>query len=144
MSSDLRDDRPDLGDLALARVADGTLSDPETPALLRRIAREPLADDAAQATAPEAPAPARDSTARDFVLVSWEIRPGERRYRLARIPANVRWRIRIGAFERHLHRSFVIAGRRLRRFLGPASKAGLLARPGRAAGDLVLLDPASR
>ena len=144
MSSDLRDELPDPVDLAQALVSDGTLSDPETPALLRRIAGAPLAAETAHATALEAPAPPRDSTARDFVLVDWEIRPGERRYRLARVPANVPWRIRIGAFQRHVHRSFVVAGRRLRRFLAPESNAGFPARPGRTAGDFVLLDPAGR
>ncbi len=108
---------PDLVDLARACVADGSISDPETPALLRQIASEHLVITAAFAVAIECPAPPRIPITEGFVLVDYEVRPGVRSYRLARIPANVPWRIRIGAFERLLHRTLVLFVRRLVWFL---------------------------
>jgi hypothetical protein len=125
---------PDLVDLALAYFADGTIFDPETPALLRRIAAERLAAGAAHAPGLEPVAPPRLPGHSGFVLVDYEIRPGIRGYRLAMIPKNVWWRIRIGAFERNVHRTFVILWRRLVRFVADRTtlalewKAGILAR----------------
>ena len=140
---------PDLVDLVLAYVADGTISNPETPALLRRIAAEHLAAETAVAAAVECPALPRLPITEGFVLVDYEIRPGVRGYRLARLPENVAWRIRVGAFERHVHRTLVILWRRLVRFLtgpsalAPEERARLLAQRARTAGDVVLFDPAS-
>ena len=140
---------PDLADLALAYVADGTISNPETPALLRRIAAEHLAAETANAGAEECPALPQLPITEGFVLVDCEIRPGVRGYRLARLPENVAWRIRVGAFERHVHRTLVILWRRLVRLLtappvlAPEARARLLAQGARTAGAVVLLDPAS-
>ena len=108
---------PDLVDLTLAYVADGSISNPETPALLRRIAAERLAAGAAPAPGLEPLAPPRLPGHSGFVLVDYEVRPGVRGYRLARIPKNVWWRIRIGAFERRVHRAFVVLARRIARGL---------------------------
>ncbi|HQP88197.1 MAG TPA: hypothetical protein PLL76_18260 [Thermoanaerobaculia bacterium] len=108
---------PDLVDLALAYVADGSISDPATPALLRRIAAEHLAANEAPAAAIECPTLVHHPITEGFVLVDCEIRPGVRGYRLAKLPANVSWRISIGAFERNVHRTLVIFVRRLVRFL---------------------------
>ncbi len=140
---------PDLVDLALAYVADGSISDPETPALLRRIAAEQLAAETAYAAAVECPALPHVPITEGFVLVDCEIRPGVRGHRLARLPENVAWRIRVGAFERHVHRTLVILWRRLVRLLtapsalAPEAKARLLAQRARAAGDVAFLGPAS-
>lgn len=131
---------PDLVDLARAYVADGSISNPETPALLRRIASKQLAADAAFAAAIERPVVFRPPITEDFVLVDYEIRPGFRGYRLAKVPKNVPWRIAIGAFERRVHRSLVLLGRRLVRFLTDQTalalewKAGVLERHARAGG----------
>ncbi|MFN7989760.1 MAG: hypothetical protein U0529_19965 [Thermoanaerobaculia bacterium] len=131
---------PDLVDLALAYVTDGSISRPETPALLRRIAFEHLAAVAACGAAVDCTAPPPLPIPEGFVLVDYEIRPGVRSYRLAKVPENVAWRIRIGAFERHVHRTFVLFVRRLVRFftaqmvLAQEWKAGLLARSARASG----------
>lgn len=131
---------PDLVDLALAYVADGSIDDPETPALLRRIAAEQLGARVAHAPEPGTPAPTLLPITEGFVLVDFEVRPGVRGYRLAKLPANVGWRIRIGAFERNVHRTFVVLGRRLVRFvtaqatLAAEWRAGLLARGASAGG----------
>lgn len=131
---------PDLVDLALAYVADGTISNPETPALLRRIAAERLAAGAAHAPALEPLASPLLPITEGFVLVDCEIRPGVRGYRLARTPKNVWWRIRIGAFERNVHRSLVVLWRRLVRFVADRTtlalewKAGFLPRRAGAGG----------
>jgi hypothetical protein len=137
---------PDLVDLALAYVADGTISNPETPALLRRIAAERLAAGAAHAPEFEPLASPRLPGHSGFVLVDYEVRPGIRGYRLAKIPKNVWWRIRIGAFERNVHRSLVILWRRLVRVVTDRTtlalewKAGFLARrAGSGAGGPELL-----
>lgn len=139
---------PDLVDLALAYIADGSISRPETPALLRCIAFEHLAAEAACVAAVDCPASPPLPITEGFVLVDYEIRPGVRGYRLAKVPENVAWRIRIGAFERHVHRTLVLFVRRLVRFfaaqmvLAAESKVGLFARRARTSGDVVLLDPA--
>ena len=134
---------PDLVDLALAYVADGSISSPETPALLRRIAAERLAAGAAHAPELEPLASPRLPGHSGFFLVDYEVRPGIRGYRLAKIPKNVWWRIRIGAFERNVHRSLVILWRRLVQFVTDRTtlalewKAGFLARRARATADAV-------
>ncbi len=126
---------PDLADLALAGIADGTIFNPETPALLRRIAAERLAAGAAHALEIEPLALPRLPGHSGFVLVDYEVRPGVRGYRLAKIPKNVWWRIRIGAFERNVHRSLVVLWRHLVRFvtdrttLGLEWKGGFLVQP---------------
>lgn len=107
---------PDLVDLALACVADGSISSPETPALLRHIAFEHLAAEAAYAAAADCPAVPPHPVTDGFVVVDYETRPGVRGYRLAKVPANVSWRIRIGAFERHVHRTLVLFVRHLAHF----------------------------
>ena len=131
---------PDLVDLALAYVADGSISDPATPALLRRIAAEHLAANEAHAAAIECRVRPHHPISDGFVLVDWEVRPGTRGYRLARLPANVWWRIRIGAFERNVHRTLVIFFRQLVRFLTAQAafaaewRVGFFARRTRADG----------
>ena len=126
---------PDLVDLALAYVADGSISNPETPALLRRIAAERLTAGAAHAPELEPLALPRLPGHSGFVLVDYEVRPGVRGYRLAKIPKNVWWRIRFGAFERNVHRAFVILWRRLVRFVTDRTtlalewKGGFLVQP---------------
>jgi hypothetical protein len=140
---------PDLVDLALACVADGSISNPETPALLRHIAFEHLAAEAAYAAATHCPAVPPRPVTEGFVLVDYEIRPGVRGYRLAKVPANVSWRIRIGAFERHVRRTLFILWRRLVAHVVPQmvlfceGRSSLFARCTRTAGDVVLLDPES-
>lgn len=131
---------PDLVDLALAYIAAGSISNPETPALLRQIAAEQLAAGAAHAPEPAPAALSLLPITEGFVLVDCKIRPGVRGYRLAKLPANVSWRISIGAFERNVHRTLVIFVRRLVRFLAspvtvtPEMKASLLAPRARAGG----------
>ncbi len=123
---------PDLVDLAREDVADGSISNPETPALLRRIVSEQLTVYAAFAAANERPVVFGLPITEDFFLVDYEIRPGVRGYRLAKVPKNDPWRIAIGAFERRVHRTLVILVRRVVRFLtdgttlAPEWKAGLL------------------
>ncbi len=131
---------PDLVDLALAHVADVSISALETPALLRQIASRRLVFTATFTVAVECPAPPRVPVTEGYVLVEYEIRPGVQGYRLAKVPANDPLRIRIGAFERHLHRTFVLFLRRLvwslttRVIPAPVSKGGLLELRARAGG----------
>jgi hypothetical protein len=134
---------PDLVGHARACVADGSISDPETPALLRRTASLHLVAVVAYASAIEYPVPPRIPVAEGFVLVDYEVRPGVRSYRLARIPANDSERIRIGAFERHVHRTLVLFVRRLvwyftgQMALAPEGKGILLTRTYRLSGSHV-------
>lgn len=102
---------------ARIHVSDDSIRDPETPALLRRIAGVRVVVDAAEAEAFEVVAPSPRAVPGDFVLVDFEIRPGVRSYRLVRRPKNDPWRIRIGAFERRVHRAFVVLARRFARGL---------------------------
>lgn len=131
---------PDLVDLALAWVANGSMSYPETPALLRQVAVQHLRACAEYVPELEPPTPPQLPITEGFVLVDHVIRPGVRGYRLAKLPANVQWRIRIGAFERYVHRTFVVLGRRLVRFLTSPTvlihewMVGLVARRARAGG----------
>jgi hypothetical protein len=131
---------PGLVDLARAHVADGSITALETPALLRQIASQRLVVTATFAVAIEWPAPPRIPVTDGFVLVEYEVRPGVRNYRLAKVPANDPLRIRIGAFERHVHRTLVLVFRRLvsilatRVILPPESKVGLLGQRARAGG----------
>lgn len=98
-------------------VEAGSLHDLETPALLRRIAGVPAHLEAARHATPEASVLHPELVQSDFVLVDFEVRPGVRNYRLVRLPKNDPWRIRIGAFERRVHRTFVVLTRRLVRAL---------------------------
>lgn len=100
---------------ARIHVSDDSIRDPETPALLRRIAGVRVVVDAAEAFEVVAPSPR--PVPGDFVLVDIEVRPGVRSYRLVRRPKNDPWRIRIGAFERRVHRAFVVLARRFARGL---------------------------
>jgi hypothetical protein len=103
-------------------VADGSLYELETPALLRRIAGVPAPSDAAGQVTLEASVLHPEIVPNDFVLVDFEVRPGVRNYRLVRPPKNDPWRIRIGAYERRVHRTFVVLARRIaRRLAGPAA-----------------------
>ena len=124
---------------ARASLADGSLHDLETPALLRRIAGVPAPPASTAALATVAPPVLRPEVVEaDFVLVDFEVRPGVRNYRLVRRPANNRWRVRIGAFERRVHRTFVLLARRFARALAvPAPSL----RVSRAGVTLILHDP---
>ena len=105
---------------ARARVADGSISDLETPALLRRLTGAHLDPEAIEGTPFEAPAPLAEPVPGDFVLVDLEIRPGVRSYRLVKLPTNDPRRIRIGAFERRVHRTLLVLARRIVRHLAAA------------------------
>lgn len=94
-------------------VADGSLHELETPALLRRIAGVPACANTAAPVTLETSVLHPELVPNDFVLVDFEVRPGVRNYRLARLPKNDPWRIRIGAFERRVHRTFVVLSRRI-------------------------------
>ena len=95
------------------RIANGSLCDVETPALLRRIASVSVRAVVTGHAPLEASVLRPEVVPNDFVLVDFEVRPGFRNYRLARLPRNDRWRIRIGAFERRVHRAFVVLARRI-------------------------------
>ena len=94
-------------------VADGSLRNLETPALLRRIAGVSARADTAEDATLEASALKPELVPNDFVLVDFEVRPGVRNYRLVRLPANDPWRIRLGVFERRVHRAFVVLARHI-------------------------------
>jgi hypothetical protein len=117
-------DPANLGDLLeLTRdyIKKGTIGNPETPAILRQIARDHLRRDLpikAQADLiPWAPAVNRDA----LVLWEVEIRPGVRSLGLTVPSENDMLRVRIGAFERACHRNVVRFMRMLRRLTGKAS-----------------------
>ena len=101
----------------LPLLADGSLHKLETPALLRRIAGVPARADAAGHVTVEALVLHPELVPNDFVLVDFEVRPGVRNYQLVKVPKNDAWRIRIGAFERRVHRTFVVLARRIARSL---------------------------
>jgi len=101
----------------LPLLADGSLHELETPALLRRIAGVPARADAAGQVTVEASVLHPELVPNDFVLVDFEFRPGVRNYRLVKVPKNDAWRIRTGAFERRVHRTFVVLARRIARSL---------------------------
>lgn len=129
-----------LVDLARAYVADGSISAPETPALLRRIASRHLVVTATFEVAIEFPAPHQIPLTEGFVLVDYEVRPGVRNYRLAKVPANDSSLIWLGAFERHVRRTLVLILRHLASLLTtrviftPERKVHLLAQRARAGG----------
>lgn len=102
-----------LVELARRHVADGSVSSPETPALLRRVARERLGAEIALALVVVVAVPLSDCPKDDFALVEHEVRPGVRNYRLARVPRNDEGAIRFGAFERAVRRRFLALARRL-------------------------------
>ncbi len=104
-----------LVELARSLVADGTIGAAETPALLRRVAAAELGTEVVLAVAVVAAFPVYALPPDDFALVEYEVRPGVRNYRLARVPKNHPWRIRIGAFERACHRACTLFVRRFRR-----------------------------
>ncbi len=111
------------------QVADDSLRDLETPALLRRIAGVPAPADAAGQVTLEASVLHPELVPNDFVLVDVDVRPGVRNYRLVRLPANDPWRIRIGAFERRVHRAFVVLARRMTRSPAAPAASVQVARP---------------
>lgn len=102
---------------ALSLIADGPLHELETPALLRRVAGMSARAGAAGHAILEASTLHPELVPNDFVLVDFEVRPGVRNYRLVRLPKNDRWRIRIGALQRRVHRAFVILARCIARSL---------------------------
>ena len=108
----------DLLELTQDYIKKGKIGDPETPAILRQIARDHLGCDLpmeAQADlVPWAPAVNGDS------LVPWEveIRPGVRSHGLTVSIENDMLRVRIGAFERACHRNLVRFTRMLRSLIG--------------------------
>ena len=116
---------PDAAELlALARshVADGTIVAPETPALLRRVAAAHAGTEVVLAVVVVTAFPVHTLPPDDFALVEYEVRPGVRNYRLARVPKNDPWRIRVGLFERAFHRACRLLVRRaLGAIRGPAA-----------------------
>lgn len=110
-------------------AADCSLRDPETPALLRRIAGMPAPADAAGQGTLEASVLHPELVPNDFVLVDFDVRPGVHNDRLVRPPANDPWRIRIGAFERRVHRALVVLARRITRSLAAPAASVQVARP---------------
>lgn len=109
-------------------VADCSLHELDTPALLRRIAGVPAPADAAGHVTLGACALHPELVPNDFVLVDFEVRPGVRNYRLVRLPKNDPWRIRIGAFERRVHRAFVVLARRIVRSLAASAASARVSR----------------
>ena len=123
---------------ALPSVADGSIHDLETPAILRRIAGVPAPASSAALATVVLPVLLPEVVQTDFVLVDFEVRPGVRNYRLVRRPANSPWRVLIGAFERRVHRTLVFLARRFARALAvPAPSL----RVTRAGVVLALHDP---
>lgn len=114
----------------LPLLADGSLHELETPALQRRIAGVPAPVDTAGLVTLEACVLHPEIVPNDFALVDFEIRPGVRNYRLARLPKNDPWRIRIGAFERRVHRTFVVLARRIVRSLAAQAASVRFSRAG--------------
>lgn len=134
----LHRDRPNaLVEIARSHVADRSISEPETPALLRRVAREQLGAEIELRVVVVVAFPVFVPPKDDFALVEYEVRPGVRNYRLARVPRNDARAIRLGAFERAIRRTFRAIGHRLTASLaGPAPEAPCRLRavnPGRAA-----------
>lgn len=115
---------------ALPLLADGSLHELETPALLRRIAGVPARADAAGHVTVEASVLHPELVPNEFALVDFEVRPGVRNYRLVRLPKNDPWRIRIGAFERRVHRTFVVLARRIVRSLAAPAASVRFSRAG--------------
>lgn len=132
-----RDRESSLAEVARSHVADRSISDLETPALLRRVAREQLGAEIELRVVVVVAFPVFVPPKDDFALVEYEVRPGVRNYRLARVPRNDAWAIRLGAFERAIRRTLRVIGRRLTASLaGPAPEAPCRLRavnPGRAA-----------
>lgn len=138
-----------LVELAGSHVADGSLSGPETPALLRRVARERLGVRVELRVVVAVAVPACAPPQEDFALVEYEVRPGVRNWRLARVPRNDAWRVRFGALVRAMRRARLQLGRRLREALPgpapavPAPEAACRLRGGRE-GRVALFPGASR
>ncbi len=93
-------------DLARRHVADGSISELDTPALLRRAAREQLGADVELRLVVSVALPVLPLPKGAFVLVEHEVRPGLTHDHLARVPRNCAWRIRLAAFERALRRAW--------------------------------------
>ena len=107
--------------LARSHVQDGTIREPETPALLRRVANASPGVEIAVTVVVVTAVPLVDLPRDDFALVEYEARPGVRNYRLARLPRNDGRLVRLGAFERAFHRTCVLLVRRvLGAFRAPA------------------------
>ncbi len=98
-------------DLARRHVADGSISEPETPALLRRVARERLGFSVDLRVVVGVAFPVLPLPKGDFALVEHEVRPGLKNCHLVRVPRNCAWRIRLGAFRRALRRAWTALGR---------------------------------
>ena len=111
-------------------VEAGSLHDLETPALLRRIAGVPAHAATGGHGTLEPSVLQPELVPNDFVLVDFEVRPGVRNYRLVRLPKNDPWRIRVGAFERRVHRTFVVLARRIARALALPLPSVRLSRTG--------------
>jgi len=101
----------ELDALARSHVAEGSISDPETPALLRRVARERLGADIDLRVVVVA-LPILALPQDELVLVEREVRPGLRSYHLARVPRNRAWRIRLRALARALRHAWRAIGSR--------------------------------
>lgn len=97
-----------LAGMARAALLDGTLDDPETPAILRRIAREFPRD---------RPAPAQSLAASGLVLAEIELRPGVVGLWVTKQPRNNRRLILLGRLERAVDRLALRATQRLLAFL---------------------------
>ena len=108
-----RDRANTLVEMARSHVADGSICDLETPALLRRIAADELGEAVVLGVVVVTAFPFHAHPPDDFALVEYEARPGVRNYRLARVPRNDATSIRIGAFERAFHRACVLISRRI-------------------------------
>ncbi|MDX9736106.1 MAG: hypothetical protein RBU36_18390 [Thermoanaerobaculia bacterium] len=98
--------------LARSHVAEGSISVLETPALLRRVARERLGAEIELRVVVVVAFPFNARPEGEFTLVEYEARPGVWNYRLARVPGNCARSIRLGAFERAMRRAWRALGRR--------------------------------
>ncbi|KAA0254079.1 MAG: hypothetical protein EDX89_11255 [Acidobacteria bacterium] len=97
-----------LAGMARAALLDGTLDDPETPAILRRIAGAPL---------PGGRGLRRDEADPDLVLAEIPLAPGVTGLWLTRRPRNDGRLVLLGRLERAVDRLALRATRRLLAFL---------------------------
>ena len=124
-----------LGAMARRALLDGTIDDPETPAILRRIAGD--------APRPRpATAPARSLAESGLVLAEIQLSPGVVGLWMTKQPGNDRRLVLLGTFERALDRLALRAVRRLLRFLATPVVLARIPRNGRVAPRARRLAPA--
>ena len=106
-----------LVEMALACVEDGTIDDPDPPAVLRTIGGRPQAAGSGQRQPTDVLRAELLPKAEGLVLAEVDLGPGVVGLYLTREPVNDRRLVWIGALERRIHRLAVKATRRLLRFV---------------------------